>query len=208
MIASTIWTDATKDSVRALVAQGLTARDIAPGVGCSRKMIIEGVKKHGLGPWIAKPGSRPGDTSHIPADFARNWQTMSQAKLTTHYGKSSSTIGTWCKRLGLVRAQSVTMTRPGPKAQKKPSMRPLGRRSQTLGHGLAPSMERYDRDMSAVGQAVSYLQRFGSVKRCTPDGVASLTGTHWLRGAFVLTGEEIIERADWLRDREERRMAA
>ena len=59
------------------------------------------------------------------------------------------------------------------------------------------AIDRAARDMSIAGQACDYLRRFGPVSRC-PDREG-----YWRRGSSVLTGAELIERAErlgWIRD--------
>jgi transposase len=104
------WTPARREQLRELVASGLTARDIAPAFGLTRKAIIEAVRRHELGPWLAKPGSKRGDTNHIPADFAALWQGKSLMELAAHYHRSTSTVALWTKRLGLVRKRGAKMS--------------------------------------------------------------------------------------------------
>jgi len=116
MTAASTWTSAELAQIKLAVAAGNTARDLETLTGRSRKAIISAVKRYELGPWLAKPGSKPGDTSHIPDDFAERWHCSNQAALAAHYGRATATISLWVKRLGLVRTADSTagFNRPMP----------------------------------------------------------------------------------------------
>lgn len=177
------WSTTDLKRIRALIADGCNSREIAPVFNVSRKAIIHIAAKHGLGPWIAKPGSKPGDTTHIPDDFAARYATSSIKALAAHYGRSTATVSTWCKRLGLSRPVGLPV---------KPKPRIVHHRYLT-----AP-VDRAYVDTSLVGRAADYLRRFGPVYRCNAEGRPSIGGRFWRRGGGgVLTDAEIIERAEY-----------
>ncbi|MDQ2762682.1 MAG: hypothetical protein M3Y22_04085 [Pseudomonadota bacterium] len=72
------------------------------------------------------------------------------------------------------------------------------RRPANANHrATAIKVDRDDsRDMSRAGMAADYLKRFGPVFRCNERGNPEGRPTHWRRGSFVLTDQEIIERAE------------
>lgn len=219
------WTPERRAELKALVARGLTAREVAPTFGLTRKAVIDAVRKHDLGPWRAKPGSRPGDTNHIPADFAERWHNTSQAELAAHYKRATGTISLWVKRLGLVRTASSTtgINRPRP-ADFMAVQAGLTIQQIMLRYGvgrdvvrrwladsgidrqqlrlikpnayLTAPIDRVARDSSRAGQAADFLRRFGAVYRCNERGGADVKGNRWRRGSAILTDAELIERAE------------
>ncbi len=104
------WKQVDLDHLKALVAEGKTARELEPVFGRCRKTIIKVVDRYDLGPWIAKPGSRAGDIRHIPADFAERWQTNSLEALAEHYGRGITTVRLWASRLGLSRPRGAHLS--------------------------------------------------------------------------------------------------
>lgn len=55
--------------------------------------------------------------------------------------------------------------------------------------------DRYQRDMSIVGQAADHLKRISAVWRCNERGSPDPAGKLWRRGSAILTDEELLERA-------------
>lgn len=192
-----VWTQPQREQLRGLVASGLSAREIGPTFGLSRKAVIDAVRKHNLGPWIPKQGA-PGDGGHIPDDFAVLWQTNSLMALGDHYGRAPATMSLWAKRLGLHRAQGQHLPKPEP--VKKPEPKPALRLIKPNAFQTAP-VNKFQRDMSAAGQAADFLRKFGPVYRCDVLGRPLSDGFFWRRGNAVMTDDELIERADWLRSK-------
>lgn len=194
--AGRLWSQADRERIRRLVAEGRTAREIGAIYGEDRLAIIGMVWRNDLGPW---PKQQP---APIPEDFAERWKTSSQAVLVEHYGKSIATISRWCKEARLTRAApsnfrsaaKAAKPKPAPQRNKRASVHAIGQPSQ--------SFSGYARDTSRVGRAVEYLQRFGAVSRCDENGVLRTDGKFWRRGSSILTDDDIIERADSMRDRE------
>lgn len=191
------WTGAELQRIKAHVASGMNAREISLVSGRTRKAIISAVQKHSLGPWVGKPGSRPGDTNHIPADFAEMWKTKSQRELAEHYGRSTSTINTWSKRLGLWHQRGAHIVREAPEALPVPKPAKPLRIVKRNAYQTAP-VDRAFRDTSHAGQAADFLRRFGAVYRCNERGGADANGSRWRRGSAILTSADIIERAERL----------
>lgn len=191
------------EEIRQFIASGKTARQIGEIIGRTKANVIQLVVRKQLGPWLSRPGHSPGDISHIPEDFEEKWQTMSQAKLAAHYHRTSSTIGTWAKRKGLVRTVPTVPRAPAKavKPVKRPSV--LGR---VGGHKQA-AFSQANRDMSYVGRAVDHLRFYGPVYGCDAagkpqarmleNGKPNPKSTHWNRGGRILDDDEIIERAEW-----------
>lgn len=197
------WTPDKRQHLRDLVASGLTAREIAPTFGLTRKAIIDAVRKHELGPWIAKPGTRPGDLSHIPEDFAERWQTTSQAALAEHYRRAPATISLWRQRLGLHRPRGAHIAKPQATAVVVEPAEPA-RLIKPNAYQTAP-VDRVRRDMSPAGQAADILRRDRwTVFRCDDRGRYAVDGPLWRCGSVVCGDDELIERAE----RAARRMAA
>lgn len=110
------WTAEELEQLKRQVATGKTARELEPLFNCTRKRIIDAVRKYDLGPWIPKPGTTRGDTSHVPDDFADRWQTTSLEALADHYGRGIATVRQWAALHGLSRPRGshLPSNRPNP----------------------------------------------------------------------------------------------
>lgn len=174
-----------RETIQALMAKGRSARQIAAAIGLSRQTVWRAVRLFELGPWLTAPGLVPTPT---PPDFADRLRTMFQRQLAAHYGVSRSQIRRWIEREGLASVRAAA-TAAEPKkrcGRAAPPRLPTPHRPIT----------QISRDMSAVGQAVDHLRRFGAVYRCNDRGGAvDKGGTHWRRGSAVLTDGEVIDRA-------------
>lgn len=192
-----VWSEDELTKLRELTMQGLKLREIAPLLNRSIPSVRAASKVHGLAFIRAKAGKPFRALGEMPEDFPELWETMARGKLALHYGRSPNTIALWEKRCGLSRPSSWRSPEhaagsPKAKAQTKVA------RIAAVPNRRSPvpiAVERVQRDMSYVGQAVDYLRQYGPVYRCTDKGRADPAGTFWRRGCSVLTGNEIIERA-------------
>jgi len=187
------WTPERMDEVRGLIAKGMTAREVSEATGLTRKAVIEAAKRYGLGPWLVKPGSKPGDTRHIPDDYAERWAVLSNKQLAAHYRKSGATVGVWNKLLGLVRPTGKHVNPKPAKTAPPKTITSATVKRWPAHHKPAPMVS--NRDVTQAGLAADFLRRFGPVVRCRADGRYDERGTHWRRGSTVLTADEVIERA-------------
>jgi transposase len=177
------------ERVRALVAQGLSAREIAPIIGLARRTIIGMVYDHKLGPWKSSSGTPRVAIYQIPDDFAEQFRNHTRLELRKMYGRSNTTITAWVNRLGLEKKR-YNGVRATP-AKHLPRTHNAWRPSLT---GRQP-VDRAHRDETPAGQAADYLRRFGPVIRCNAQGRYDQHGDHWLRGSTLLTADEVIDRA-------------
>lgn len=198
------WTDAERTHLRAEIAAGRSAREIGAAMNMTRKAVLQAARRFNLGPWRTKPGVDGGVSDRVPDDFAELWVAMSQRQLAAHYGRSNETIAAWIKRAGLFRPRCVHITKRAAPAPASVSPKPVAPRGRPHSVKTVQPIDRHQRDMSAVGQAVDFLRKFGAVYRCNPRGGADMAGTHWRRGIAVLTDAELIERAEdkgWVAER-------
>lgn len=123
---------------------------------------------------VGKPGKTQFRAKVVPENFAAIAPTLTLAEGSALFGVDEKLLRRWEAAAG------VHMRRI------KPTL-PAGRLK----------MDRDNRrDMSRAGLAADYLRRFGPVFRCDQLGKLSEKGTHWARGRYVLTGAEIIDRAE------------
>jgi len=212
-------TAADYEKIRAMVAAGDNARGIGDALGVHANTIIYTVRKRKLGPWVASSGLRK-----CPADFATVAIGKTNDQLAVLYSCNKQSPARWRVECGLpagpTRADRKQMpegfaefikTHSVAEACKRFALhKDTARRFRNeLGVPAARPMhlvrnayqttpvDRPPRDMSAAGQACDYLRRFGPVSRCDDrDG-------YWRRGSAILTGAELIERAErlgWTRD--------
>jgi len=190
MKRETHWSDADIEKVKELAAQGLTAGAIAVAVGRSEAAIYNLRKSRGC---FTLAYVKP--RADCPADFAENWQKMSQRELVVLYSRSLRTIARWCDENNLYRPKAYNISKPrvekAPKPVKaKKHAKPL---KSTYLQTAAP--DRPHVDPTPAGQAAEFLRQFGPVIRCNERGQYDPAGNRWRRGAFLLTADEIIQRA-------------
>lgn len=218
------WTPEEREQVRALVADGLNSREIALIVTHPRKGITDAVAKYQLGPWLAKPGIKPGTRMRAaPDDFADLAARLTHYQLRGHYRVAASTITRWAREVGMGKPAggmavpmpenfphlAPTMTQPQARAMYGRGETVLLRwcreagvkfKRRTVGvpRSSQSPVDRNQRDMTRAGQAADFLRRFGPVFRSDAEGNPKPSGTHWRRGRFVLTDDDVLERAEHL----------
>ena len=181
------WTPERVADLRKLVAEGLTAREVAEKFGVTRKAVIGATWRNGIHGW------NRADPKTVPADFVERYETARFAELARHYGVSVTTIKRWQSLKGLKRGtgywtrEKADTVRSAPKSKAGPVDRPHMDHSQA---GLAASFLRRDRWIvfrcNADGRAVDTLRGNG---KPNPDA------SHWRCGTAVCTDDELIARA-------------
>lgn len=157
----------------------------ADGVPNRTLMAHYGVSLGVIGRWRREAGVRPASggkgrpfvTAAMPDGFALVAPTMTIKQLRERYGRCKTVIERWLAEAGVT--------------ARKPLDRHIGNYPLQL-------TKRVHRDESRAGLAAEFLRRFGPVYRCRSTGEASIGGSHWNRGGFVLTGDELIYRAERL----------
>lgn len=150
---------------------------------CGRKVLFRWRRETGI---KAAPRGKGGTAPlPIPDGFALSAPVHTLKDLRINYGRSAATILKWCAQLG------VSPRRAAPTRQRTTSRGVMA--STKMFNPTAPAIRRDD---SLAGRAADYLRRFGSVYRCDAQGNQLSDGFFWCRGGrFVLTDDEIIERA-------------
>jgi hypothetical protein len=110
----------------------------------------------------------------VPDNFVALAPTMRMHEAGIFWGVGPRPLYRWARKVG------VSFRR----------IKQIGNRQNSM-----PTDRAAHRDMSNAGQAADHLRRYGPVFRCTADGKPDTKGTHWHRGSFVLTDEDIIDRA-------------
>jgi len=159
----------------AVVAPTMSATDLAKHYSCSNWKITE---------WFAACGmSRSNSTRFKPAarapeNFAALAPTMYLQDLETMFEHGAHVIKRWCAECGVSPRRYVP-------------------HFVSRANRIPPSPVVFH-DLSRAGQAADYLRRHGPVFRCSAVGGANTKGDFWSRRGFVLTDDEIIERAERL----------
>lgn len=130
----------------------------------------------------------PRGQTPAPADFADRAADMTLAQLVAHYGRSDWLVRQWLKAKGLRAVSAVPVRKPrGPGST---GWKSFGQRA------AGDWTKQFDAsDSSRAGMAARFLRRFGPVYRCDAGGKPLPDGFFWNRGGFVLSDEEVIERA-------------
>lgn len=134
--------------------------------------------------WRAEVGVTPRNPSiavPLPDGFKLVAPEMTMKQLRAHYGRSEWCIRRWCRETGVSPRRSPATFKPAAIMSKS------GRRVSSLA-SFAPANSR-------AALAASYLRKFGPVTRCTAEGRYDPEGDHWRRGSTILSGEDVIERA-------------
>jgi len=187
----TVFVSRERPADYAEVAARLTARELRTHYKASSTTIAIWNAQVGRVPkprYIYQPRS-------LPADFAQ-YADLKSYELCERYSAHPSVIRRWRAEIGYV-AKPKAEDKP---AQKPAPVAPAYASNRFAGVG-APTP--FHRDMSQAGQAADYLRQFGAVWRCTETGRPDHKGKFWRRGHAVLSDAEIIERADWMRNRRE-----
>lgn len=131
----------------------------------------------------------------LPEGFTDDAARMTIAHLCRKYERSRAVIEGWLKRAEITPVRAVTITR-----------------SKSFGERAAGGWTKMhdNRDCSRAGMAAKFLGRLGPIYRCDARGKPLPDGFFWNRGGFVLSDDEVIERAErngW-REHEWRDLAA
>lgn len=116
----------------------------------------------------------------LPDGFTDDAPRMTMAELCAKYERSRPVIEGWLKRAGVTARRAVPVRRP-----------------MSFGERAAGGVTKMHdaSDSSRAGMAARYLRRFGPVYRCDALGKPTPDGFFWNRGGFVLSDDEVIERA-------------
>jgi transposase len=159
------------------VAPGRSIPHLAAHYGVGRSTIIRFRTETGV---EGAPPHSPNSMADRFSDLAERAREMTLKQLAAHYGCQRGTVTKYLQARGLTARPPVRVTFV-PNA-----------------YATAP-VDRHQRDMTVAGRAVDEcLRRFGRVYRCDAQGKPSPAGTHWNRNGFVLSDDEVIERAERL----------
>jgi hypothetical protein len=152
------------------------------------KAVMRWYREAGIEPNFIKPG-RPRHQIPPPDDLAEVCRTTHRSGLMRHYQLSQKVIDRWLKLTGLRPAgyvKTVSKSQPG---QGMVIRNSYGNLSQT-------------RVSSIYDDAADVLRRERfKVNRCNDVGIYAQTGEYWRVGWTVLTGDELLARADRYRSR-------
>lgn len=150
---------------------------------CCAKVIARWIKEAGVPPLTAGRGAYPEhDRRPVPDDFAVIAPAMSFQRLKAHYGCGYATLTRWLRETG------ITHGKPAPKQGKiKPFV--VARHPGYANLALFKTADAED-------LAADTLRKFGAVFRCDERGRADHKGKLWRFGNVVLTGDELIARAE------------
>lgn len=138
------------------------------------KTIRRWLEKTGL--TAAKPPKciPPDRTRAVPDDWAEMAPRYTRNQLIQHYRTSDQVVARWERESGIKARRPVTGMRMPRGARLTVQARPS----------------------SIFDDAADVLRRFGAVYRCNEKGGADQKGKWWRVGWSVLTGDELLERAE------------
>lgn len=177
----------------------MTTPELLAFYSCGSTTLVRWRKEAGVRPFRRPQPRRASTKAPAPDGLLEYAAAHGQVAAGAKFGFSRKTIRRMLDDAGVSTRREPIAGAPKTTKSRKPGSS-LGR----MGRVKKP-VEVIHRDMSRLGRAVDYLQRFSAISRCRADGSLTPTGTHWRRGSSILTDDEVIERADSMRDREARR---
>lgn len=153
---------------------GITA--MAAHWGMDRKVVLRWFKQTGL-PLPKKYRPQGYNKRPVPADFAEHAPHMTQGQLEAAYSASHGVVRRWLGDAGVSPRKVVVV--------------PIARDRGPGYVNIAPSQTYGPEDAAA-----DTLRKFGAVFRCDERGRADHKGKLWRFGNVVLTGDELIARAE------------
>lgn len=156
------------------LAPTMTATELAAHYRCSTSKVTD---------WLRECGSSRAEASKfaglpLPDNFAAIAPTMTLVELQIYYGRGQTVLRRWIAESGV---------------------RPRRRVSTFVSRGnRIPTAPRVSLDLSRAGGAAEFLRQFGPVYRCHELGRPDAKGKFWNRGGYVLTDDDIIQRAERL----------
>jgi hypothetical protein len=154
--------------------------------GCSfdviNRWLSETGAKHGGRPkGYTKTGLRP-----IPDDWAVVCPRTSKTALRRCYAASGETIDRWIRESGI---QPLSTS----EAHRQAGAKSI---TTTSRMGRVHVVHLTDRVRSMYDDAANVLRKYGPVNRCDVNGKYQQNGEYWRVGWSILTGDELIERAN------------
>lgn len=144
--------------------------------------------------WLRETGLTPGQVKDrmrpVPADWAQMAPTMLNVQLRKHYGCSGRMVNAWAERSGVHPKQVQRIEKPA-KAPKPVSVSGPGLGFKNQWGNLARM-----RASSLYDDAADIIRAKCPVYRCTEKGAYDPKGKFWRVGWSVLTGDELLERAE------------
>jgi len=191
------WTTTRLAEVRAMIADGKSAKEIAAAIGTTRSSVLHVAKKYDLGPWKSLPGTPKGSVRRsrlAPGGFVDAYATMSTKELMAHYSCGPVAITRWIAELGLTRPKGWHSSRCARTSEREPARAP----AKLSGHhatAYRPNLHRPHRDHSLAGEAAEFLRGKGPIMRCNAQGDYDPKGHFWQRRISRLDGEQVVATA-------------
>lgn len=143
--------------------------------------------------WFAETGAprltfEPHNKRPVPDDYSDRAMEMHKAALLKHYTVREETLARWVAETGI---RPIPYLPPRKQRTKRPSG---GMRANLRAVGVInlASVRTWDE----ADDAANRLRKFGPVNRCNEDGSFNHCGKFWRVGWAVLSGDELIERAN------------
>lgn len=166
-------------------ARTMSVADLAERYAIPRSTMGKMLKREGIIPGVRRnvPNKIP-----VPADLAELAPTMTQTELSRHYGVSSDAVKRWLREEELAAKRHVPTPPRAPRYNRPPL-----RYVRQPGHSNVAAIKS---NYTAEDHAADVLRRFGPVYRCDEKGGGDPKGKFWRVGNVVLTGAELIARAE------------
>jgi hypothetical protein len=122
----------------------------------------------------------------VPDDWATMCPRLSKTALRRYYTAAGETIDRWI-------AESGIQPLPTSDAHRQAGAKAQGGTSRM---GRAHFVHVSDRVRSMYDDAANVLRKYGPVSRCDENGKYQQAGDYWRVGWNVITGDELLERAN------------
>ena len=150
----------------------------------------------------AKHGARPSGYNFIkvklrpiPDDWASVAPRMSKTALRRHYSAAGETIDRWITESRIAPLDTRIAHQRAAMAQR------FAANGGTSRMGRAHHVQVSDKIRTMYDDAANALRKYGPVNRCDVNGKYQQAGDYWRVGWNVITGDELLERANAKRSR-------
>lgn len=149
--------------------------------------------------WLSETGAKHGDRPKgyaktvlrpIPDDFAEACKVHTRTSLRKVYRAAGETIERWIAESGIKPVDTRIALQRAAMAQR------FAANGGTSRMGRAHHVQLTDKVRSMYDEAADLLRKYGPVNRCDENGKYQQAGDYWRVGWNVITGDELLERAN------------
>lgn len=173
------------------LAKTMTIKQLCAHYGICNKKLMRWRKATGVKP-IVEPtviGATP--LRPVPDDFAQVAPTMLFYETMRHYNCGDAVLRRWLEHTGIQCKRRMAK----PKVRKRAAPGNVRPFNGYIGPRRA-DVSSLNKPRSFYDEAADVLRRYGPCHRCRENGVYAEFGDYWRYGNTVMTGEELLAKAE------------